>query len=247
MTLAPLAAAAAMASAQPFDHAHAAWTAVLHGYVQDGVVDYRGLHARGGPQLEAYLRALVAVSREEYGGFSREQRLAFWINAYNAYTVRLILDHYPVKSIRAIGLLPLAAFRKSFIPLLGGELSLNEIENDRLRKELREPRIHFALVCASKSCPALRPDAYRAEAIDQELDEAARAFLRDPQKNRWDLASRTLSLSSIFKWFSEDFERASGSVLGFVARHAPPETKAALAKGAVKIEFLDYDWSLNGR
>ena len=234
-------------AAQPFDHSHAAWTAVLRGYVRDGAVDYAGLKARGEPQLTSYLRALETLPREEYEHFSREQRLAFWINAYNAYTVRLTLDHYPLKSIRSIGLLPLAAFRKSFIPLLGQELSLNDIENDRLRAELRDPRIHFAIVCASKSCPALRSEAWRADAIDQQLDEATVAFLRDTSRNRWDAPGRTLLLSSIFKWFREDFERAAGSLLAFVARYARPEVAAVLQQGPVKIEFLDYDWSLNAR
>ena len=159
----------------------------------------------------------------------------------------MILDHYPLKSIRSIGLLPLAAFRKSFIPLLGQELSLNDIENDRLRAELRNPRIHFAIVCASKSCPALRSEAWRADAIDQQLDEATVAFLRDTSRNRWDAPGRTLLLSSIFKWFREDFERAAGSLLAFVARYARPEVAAVLQQGPVKIEFLDYDWSLNAR
>ena len=233
----------ALATAVAFDHSHAGWTAVLAGHVHDGAVDYTGLHQRGGPALDAYLRSLVALPRDDYQRFSREQRLAFWINAYNAYTIRVILDHYPVKSIRSIGFLPMAAFRRSFIPLLGGELSLNDIENDRLRKELREPRIHFAIVCASKSCPTLRAQAYRADQIEEQLEQAARAFVRDPRKNRWDGPGRTLFLSSIFKWFRGDFEQAAGSLEKFVARYLGPP----IAEGSVKVEFLDYDWSLNGR
>jgi hypothetical protein len=195
--------------------------------------------------LDDYLRELVRVSKEEFAGFSREQKLAFWIDAYNAYTVRLILDHYPVSSIRSIGLLPGAAFRSAFIPLLGEKLTLNEIE-DRLRR-MDEPRIHFAIVCASKSCPELRTEAYRADALDRQLDAAARGFLRDPGKNRWDAASRTLALSSIFKWFRGDFERSGASLLGYVARYLDPAIRIAVESGPVRIEFLDYDWSLNGR
>src|SRR4029434_9265868 len=132
------------------------------------------------------------------------QRIAFWINAYNAFTLRLILDHYPIASIRRIGWLPGAAFRERFIPMQGlkGEtISLDDIENGTLRSAFREPRIHFALVCAARSCPPLRREAYRGADLDRQLDDQARIFLRDATKNRVDAATRTLYLSSIFKWF----------------------------------------------
>jgi hypothetical protein len=231
-----------------FDHDHRVWTAVLSEYVRGGWVDYRGLVANGQPELDAYLRALAEGASAE-AGWTRQERLAFWINAYNAFTVRLILDHYPLRSIRSIGLLPLAAFRTRFIPLgTGGRLvSLNTIENDVLRHQLDDPRIHFAIVCASKSCPALRSDAYRPSVVDQQLDEAARAFLNDGAKNRWEPNTRTLYLSSIFKWFRSDFERAAGTLPAFVARYLEPSHAAALSNGTVRIVFLDYDWSLNER
>jgi hypothetical protein len=226
------------------DQSHQRWTAQLPRFVHGGEVDYAGWKNEQ-DLLDDYLRELVQVRKDEFPGFSREQKLAFWINAYNAYTVRLILDSYPVSSIRSIGLLPGAVFRRAFIPLLGEELTLNEIEN-RLR-QLGEPRIHFAIVCASKSCPKLRTEAYRADVLNRQLDAAARAFLRDPAKNRWDAPSRTLRLSSIFKWFGEDFERSAGSLQAYVERYLDPAIRAAVESRPVRIEFLDYDWSLNGK
>jgi hypothetical protein len=234
-----------------FDHEHRAWSAVLSRYVHDGVVDYAGLQRSGLPALDGYLRSLESVCRGHYDRWTREQRLAFWINAYNACTLKLILDHYPLKSIREIGLLPGAAFRERFIPLQslrGQVLSLNDIEHEILRKELGEPRIHFAIVCASKSCPELRSEAYRAKTLDEQLTQAARSFISDPSKNRFDAAARTLRLSPIFDWFRADFERSSASLPAFVARYAEPAVATALSSGGeVRIEFLDYDWSLNGR
>lgn len=227
-----------------FDHSHQRLTDQLRRFVHGGDVDYAGWKTEQA-QLDEYLRELVRVRKDEFAGFSREQKLAFWIDAYNAYTVRLILDHHPVSSIRSIGLLPGAAFRKAFIPLLGETLTLNEIEN-RLR-QMGEPRIHFAIVCASKSCPALLTEAYRADSLEGRLDGAARGFLRDPAKNRWDAPSRTFELSSIFKWYREDFERPAGSLQAYVAPYLDPAIRGAVESSPVRIEFLDYDWSLNGR
>jgi hypothetical protein len=233
------------ASAEPasFDASHAAWTALLHGRVMDGLVDYAGLRRHDLPKLDAYLASLGTVTRADYVAWGREAQLAYWINAYNAFTVKLIVDRYPLKSIRSIGLLPGAAFREKFIPLPGlraKRYSLDEIENDVLRKEFREPRIHFAIVCASTSCPALRSEAYRASDLEVQLDDAARSFLGDPSRNRVD--GETLHLSSIFKWFAGDFEAAAGSVEAFVRPYLGLE-----ANRSYRIESLPYDWSLNER
>ena len=239
--------AASAPSCSAFDHEHRAWTRLLEQYVKDGRVDYAGLRREARPALSGYLDLLSAVSRTCYARWMREQRLAFWINAYNAYAVELILEHYPVRSIRAIGWWPGAAFRTKFIPMkdfTGGDLSLEDVEHEHLRKEFREPRIHFAIVCASVSCPPLRSEAYRATDLERQLDDQARRFLADPTKNRFDPKSRTLHLSSIFKWFRGDFE---GTLPAFVARYVDPATAAALREPGVRVEFLDYDWSLNGR
>lgn len=233
-----------------FDQEHAAWTSILSRFVRDGEVDYAGLKASAARDLGRYLSSLGAVGRADYQRWTREQKLAFWINAYNAATVKLILDNYPISSIRKIGLLPGAAFRLPVltVPAYGeSELSLNDIENKILRAEFHEQRIHFAIVCASKSCPKLQSEAYRASDLDAQLEESAREFARDPTKNRYDASSRELQLSSIFKWFREDFETASGSLPAFFARFVEPATAKALKDGKVKLEFLDYDWTLNGR
>ncbi len=232
---------AAPALARP---THAEWTAVLRQYVRAGKVDYRALKDHEAA-LNTYLRTLVAVKKQDFAAMPRAAQMAFWIDAYNAYAVRLILDHFPVDSIRSIGLLHGSAFRKSFIPVAGEELSLDDIE-DRLRA-MNDPRIHFALVCVSRSCPELRGEAYTADHLDAQLDDAARRFMRDPSKNRFDEASRTFHVSSIFKWSRGDFEKAGGSLEKYLARIAPDPAARALGQGGVHLDFLEYDWSLNGR
>jgi hypothetical protein len=237
----------ARAACTPFDHTHAPWSAILDRWVEDGGVDYAGLQRDGRAALATYLETLSAVCAGDYETWTREQRIAFWIDAYNAFTVRLILDHYPIDSIRRIGWLPGAAFRERFIPmdgLKGGSISLDEIENGTLRRDFREPRIHFALVCASQSCPALRREAYRGVDLDGQLDDQARVFLRDRAKNRVDTAARTLFLSSIFKWFRGDFEPPARSLQAYVA---PYLGIGAEDLSTYEVEFLDYDWSLNDR
>ncbi len=235
----------------PLDHEHPAWSALLREYVHDGVVDYAGLKARGEPALTGYLRSLEAVGPEEYARFTREQRLAFWVNVYNAYTVRLILDHYPLRSIRRIGWLPLAAFFRRFIPLraLGGTkpLSLNQVEHEQLRGQLKDARIHFAIVCASRSCPKLRSEAYRASEVDAQLDDAARGFVRDSFRNRVDPVRGTAEVSRIFKWFRGDFERDGRTLGEYIAQYAEPEAAEVLREKGRRPGFLAYDWSLNGR
>jgi hypothetical protein len=232
-----------------FDATHAALDTLLHRHVVAGRVDYAGL-AADRPALEAYLHGLEAVGRAQEGAWTRDARLAFWIDAYNAYTLRVILDHQPVKSIRAIGLLPFSAFRAAVAPLRarpGAAMSLDDIEKGVLRGEFAEPRVHFAISCASASCPALQSRAWLGDGLDAALDAAARAFLADPTKNRWDPATRTAWLSSIFDWYAADFTAADGSVLAYVARYAPPEMAAGIAAGGVTVSYLDYDWSLNAQ
>ena len=241
-----LCAGVARADCGRVDPTHAQWSAVLGRWVADGRVDYAGLQRDGQPALDTYLASLSATCAPDYETWTRGEQIAFWINAYNAFTLRLILDHYPIASIRKIGWLPGAAFRQRFIPmpgLKGGTISLDEIENGTLRSAFREPRVHFALVCASKSCPALRGEAYRGAALDHQLDDQARVFLNDRMKNRVDTAGRTLYLSSIFKWFRGDFEAAAGSLPAFIAPYLDP---AAPVDGFA-VEFLAYDWSLNDR
>ncbi len=247
-----LAAAGTASAGEPdrasLDREHAAWTGLLQRYVSGGLVGYAALRRDATPELDRYLRTLESVERAELEAWPRADQLAFWINAYNAYTVRLVLDHYPLRSIRSIGLFPGSAFKKKVIPferVAGRRLSLDDVEHRVLRERFGDARVHFAIVCASRSCPVLRGEAYRGRDLDAQLDEAARAFLRDPTRNRHDAASATLFLSSIFDWFRGDFERAAGTLPAFVARYADDSTAEALRRGGVRVEFLDYDWSIN--
>jgi len=235
-------------SSATFDRSHATYTALLQRHVSNGLVDYATL--KQDPALGTYLAGLSSVSRQELEAWPEADQIAFWIDAYNAFTLRLILDHYPVKSIRSIGFLPGSAFREEFIHLRAAgssPVSLNFIEHETLRKRFREPRVHFALVCASISCPPLRREAYRGVDLDQQLEEATRSFLADPRKNHFEASTRTLHLSAIFKWFREDFEGAAGNVTAFFARHASATLRSSLASGPVELDYEPYDWSLNGR
>jgi uncharacterized protein DUF547 len=236
-------AATAHAACTDVDQTHAKWSAILGRWVENGSVDYTALQREGQTMLTAYLADLSGACASDYERWTRAERIAFWINAYNAFTIQLILDHYPIASIRKIGWLPGSVFREKFIPLeglKGGPISLDDIENGTLRSGFQEPRIHFALVCGSRSCPPLRSEAYRSVDLDGQLDDQARTFLHDPAKNRVDAAKKTLYLSSIFKWFRPDFEAAAGSLPAYVARYVDSGTDFA-------VEFLDYDWSLNDR
>jgi hypothetical protein len=243
---------AAAAACPAFDHAHGAWTALLGRYVSAGQVDYAAWKREGVPALEAYLGTLSAACTARYDGWTRAQRLAFWLNVYNAAAVKLVLDRHPLRSLRDVGWLPNAAFRLAVIPMDGlerGTMSLDDVEHRTIRADpaLRDPRVHFALVCAARSCPPLRAEAYRAADLDVQLGEQGRTFLRDASKNRWDPATRTLHLSSIFKWFREDFEAVAPDLPAFVAPYLDGEAATAVRAGDVRVEFLPYDWALNER
>lgn len=246
--------ASAASGCRPTDHDHTPWTRLLQRHVADGGVDYAALERQDRGELATYLTGLSDTCAADYRAWTREQRIAFWLNAYNAFTVELILRNQPIDSIRRIGWLPGAAFREEFIPmpdLRGGEISLNDIEHDVLRRDFREPRIHFALVCASRSCPPLRSEAYRARDLERQLDDQARVFLGDATKNRFDAATSRLQLSAIFDWFADDFVSAAGSLPAYVARYREDVRAALGASGGsspdVAVSFLDYDWALNDR
>ncbi len=228
---------------------HAPLTKLLQRFVKDGVVDYAGLKASGAAALSGYLDCVGRVERAEYARWSPRAQLAYWINTYNASVLQLVLDHHPIKSVRKIGLLPGAAFREDFIAsrIFGKKVSLNTIEHEVLRKEFAEPRIHFALVCAARSCPALRSEAYRPGELDAQLDDAARTFLRDGRKNRADPAASKVYLSQIFKWYGEDFTRGGKTLAAALAPFSDGALRELLLRPGTQIDFADYDWSLNGR
>ncbi len=236
---------------------HGQWTALLSRYVDHGRVDYRALAARRS-QLDSYLRSLAATKREAFARWHRADRIAFWINAYNAYTVSMILDHYPIESIwnvTPIWKRPLGGpFKSALMPLghlapsIGRHrLSLDDVEHGILRGIYGERRVHFAVVCASRGCPALRSEAFEGPTLDAQLDAASRDFLADASKNRYDPAADTLVVSPIFRWFSKDFED-QGGVVGWFRRFGPADAVRALGRGRTpKIEYSEYDWSLNDK
>ena len=229
-----------------FDPTHAAYDALLSKNVRDGHVDYEAL-VRDRSGLDAVLANFAAPDRATVEGWSRDIQLAYWIDLYNAQTLRTVIDHWPVTSIRSIGLLPYSAFRERAFRIRARTepLSLDDVEKDIVLAEWKEPRAHMALNCASKSCPALAGEPWSRAAsegrLDDALDAAARGFLADSTKNSWDPTTRTLGLSRIFDWYSADF----GDVDAWIGRYGPPELVAAVA-GQHRVEFREYDWALNG-
>lgn len=231
------------APAAAFDHTHSRWGQVLRTHVSDGQVNYKGLKKNSGP-LHAYLDAVSEVTEEDFSNFSVNERKALLINLYNASVMSLVLKHYPVSSIKEIGVKFLGPWKLRFIPLWGKVLSLDEIEHSILRKKLFDPRVHFALVCASRGGPKLYPVPFTGAKIDDQLDDASGRYLNDDSINHVDPVGKTITLSEIFRWFADDFNRAYGSVWKTVGRFVP--SAAAMPAGiTMKIAYTPYDWSLN--
>lgn len=244
-----------------FDHEHTAWTALLqkHVVLRDGGkasgVSYAGF-ARERASLKSYLDALSAIGEAEFKAWSKPQQLAFLINAYNAYTIEKILMRYPdIKSIRDFGKLIGNPWKDKFFKLLGREATLDGIEHETIRAPGRfdDPRIHFAVNCASIGCPMLREEAYVGARLDAQLDEQALRFMSDRSRNRYDPGSRRIELSSIFDWYGKDFARGwkgIDSLDKWLAKYAEaladkPPDRAAIRAGGLPVAFLDYDWRLN--
>jgi hypothetical protein len=243
------------------DHQHAAWTSLLSRHVSWNAeetassVDYDGF-GRDRAALARYLKELSGVSRSEFDGWTQAERRAFLINAYNAWTVELILTRYPkLESIRDLGSLFRSPWKQQFFTLLGQPQTLDGVEHGLLRgaQDFDDPRIHFAVNCASIGCPALRPEAFRPGDLDRQLEEQTVRFLRDRSRNRFDARAGTLYLSSIFDWYADDFDlpfRGATSRAAFLALYRDAlgidaATAAKLAAGEIEVDFLDYDWSLN--
>lgn len=261
---APVALSTWLAHAQPaagFDHRHTAWDALLRQHVVTAAgghasgLRYRAVQA-GRERLQAYLATLSAVAPSDYDRWSRAEQLAFLINAYNAFTVELILTRYPdLKSIKDLGSLLRSPWKRPFFQLLGRQQSLDDVEHGLIRAPgvFDDPRIHFAVVCASIGCPMLRDKAYVAERLDAQLDDGLRRFLADRTRNRFDAAAGTLRVSKIFDWYRSDFEKghkAIGSLQDLFARHADvlgstPQEQADLKAGRYRLAHLEYDWALN--
>jgi hypothetical protein len=232
--------------AAEFDHDHAAWTRLLSEHVKDGRVDYSQWKDRPAAQaLQGYLDTLSGVDESVFRQWAQPQQLAFLINLYNAATVRLILDHYPVNSIKNIGGWFSGPWSQKVVRVFGNVTTLGHIEHQRLRKDYREPRIHFAIVCGALGCPPLRPEAYVATRLEEQLQDQGRSFLSDTNKNWADGDTRTLHLSPLFKWFKSDFTASGGSVQAFVAPYLGLDVAPNRLLQDWSIRYTDYDWALN--
>jgi hypothetical protein len=220
------------------DPSHSLLTEVLRDHVTDGNVDYTAIRNDG--RFVDYLASLRLVDPSSIK--NRDERMAFWINAYNAFTIQLILDHYPVESIRDIQVNGKGAWDIMWIGIGESTYSLNQIEHEILLKQYDEPRIHMALVCAARSCPPLRPEAYVGEKLSPQLEDNTRIFLTDATKNRFEKETHTLFLSELFSWYGGDFVKKYGSVSSFVLN-----VLGAPEGSSPTIKYLPYDWALNSR
>jgi hypothetical protein len=229
------------------------------------MVDYRGLKANSS-ELRRFVRALGSQGRAEYDRWPEADRIAFWVNAYNGLTLKVIIDNYPIKatfpaklyhpknSIRQIkGVWDDIEFR-----VMGRDMTLEEIEHETLRKDFDEPMIHMALVCAAMGCPPLRNEPYEGARLEGQFADQAVAFLAHRKKFRIDRRRDEVHLSPIFKWFGEDFVGEYGTsmkfsghskeeraVLNCISRHLSDADRLYLETADYDIEYLDYDWSLN--
>lgn len=258
-----LALSVAGGASQSFDHDYRDYAALLGRHVKSGAVDYTALKAGRGA-LDAAVSALDATGARELATWTRGQQMAFWINAYNLLTLRAIVDHYPIRagwltrqprnSIRQIdGVWTTLRWQAA-----GRSVSLDDIEHRTLRPDFKDARIHFAVNCASVSCPPLAAEPYRAATLDAQLDASARRYLTSSEGVR--IEGGALRVSSLFDWYGDDFiaeysslapaaaassnakERA---ILGTLIKYASPDTATRIRAGGLRIAFLDYDWSLN--
>jgi len=222
---------------------HSLFGRLLDKHVKDGVVDYQGFQQEE-KNLDQYLKVLQETDTKK---LTPNGRLAFYINAYNAWTIKLILSAYPgIDSIWDLGSRIFkwkSPFQKEIVRIEGKKMSLDDLEHGIIRPRFKDPRVHFTVNCASISCPPLISEPYEGPTLDQQLDASVRSFLNNPERNR--LEGNTLYVSKIFKWFAEDF---NDDVVGFFLQYAEEELKQRLRAGRdrLKVKYLDYDWGLNG-
>ncbi len=218
---------------------HDTWDSLLQKHVTDeGWVDYKGF-IQDSSKLNKYLE-LLSANHPNDQFWSRDERLAYWINAYNAFTVKLIVDNYPVKSIKDIkNGIPFVntVWDIKFIEIEGENYDLNNIEHGIIRPRFDEPRIHFAVNCASVSCPKLLNEAFTGKQLDEQLDKAAKDFITGSDKNQ--ISPNQLKLSKIFTWYGGDFTK-NGSLIDYLNKYADQKINAN-----ADIEYLDYNWNLN--
>ena len=219
---------------------HSLYGELLKKYVRNGKVDYAGFKAEE-TKLDRYLKILENVDPAR---LSRYEQFAFYANAYNAWTIKLILSGYPgVTSIKDLGSLIKSPWKKKIVHIDGEVISLDHVEHEILRPRYKDARVHFAINCAAKSCPPLQSEPFRGDSLNRQLDDATRSFINDPKSYR--LEDNELYVSRIFKWFSEDF---NDDVIGFFLKYATADLiKELEAKSdRINVKYLQYDWSLNG-
>jgi hypothetical protein len=213
---------------------------LLKKYVSDGKVNYAGFKTEEA-KLDRYLKILEAVDPER---LLRDEQFAFYANAYNAWTIKLILSGYPdVTSIKDLGSLIKSPWKKKIVRIDGEVISLDHVEHEILRPRYKDPRVHFAINCAAKSCPPLRPEPFSGDILDRQLEDSTRSFINDPKSYR--LEDNELYVSRIFKWFSEDF---NDDVYGYFLMYATGDLKKELEAKSdlIRVKYLEYDWLLNG-
>lgn len=252
----------AVPSFADYDKDHKIFNNLLKTHVKLGVVNYEGIR-KDSAKLNEYLNQIASVTSVQYTAFSKPERMAYLINAYNAFTLKMISDFYPVSSIRDIGALvggnlfnknskqwKVSEYehqgQKVSFKAMGKNLTLDEIEHENLRPNFEDARVHFALVCGAVSCPFLRSEAYTATSLSSQLDNQGEQFLSDPFRNRFNEAENRLYLSKIFDWFSGDFKRDGGTVKDFVKKYLPKNIQAKI-NDSTSISFVEYDWSLNNK
>jgi hypothetical protein len=220
---------------------HALFDSLLRKYVNtEGMVDYKGF-IKDSVAFNSYLD-LLSKNHPNEKNWSRDERLAYWLNAYNAFTIKLICNYYPVKSIKDVKKgIPLVSdtWTIEFIKIENRTYNLNNIEHNIVRPTFNDPRVHFALNCASLSCPKLLGESYKADILQTQLDAQAKEFLRDTQRNKIINANKA-ELSKLFTWFAGDFKKVAPSVVAFINKYS--DTK--LVENA-QIDYLEYDWGLN--
>lgn len=212
-------------------------------------MNYKALKADDKKTLDELRRQLAQV---DVGALPRNDQLAYWINLYNISVVNVVVENYPVKSIRDIStdfIAHLNVFKKPYVQTRRGAISLNDVENDKIRDAFKDARIHFAINCAARSCPPIRPEPFVGERLSEQLDDQTRTFLNGPHGVRLEKSGGVLTLhtTKIMDWFKDDFERWSAGRVKFIAFYATPDKRKQIeaAGNQVELKFDDYDWSLN--
>ncbi|MFQ5962740.1 MAG: DUF547 domain-containing protein [Candidatus Scalinduaceae bacterium] len=215
---------------------------VLNRHVlKDGLVNYKGL--KKDKEFKKYIEYLSNTDPDTLP--TDRHRFAFWINAYNAFVLKGVLEEYPIKSVLDVSWIPHSFFIRKKFKTTHGNITLRTLENEKLREAFREPRIHFVINCASISCPKLLAEAYKAEKLEQQLEKQANSFINNKTKNYLNKENNILYLSSIFKWYEGDFIKKGEKIEGYITRYLNPDDADYVRNNEITIKYLDYDWGLN--